>query len=95
MYNALMRLFISEHILFSFLFVTLNLYVIYKFALDIYNLFIEGNGYENIIQEIKKHVDDENKAELRDCIFKLIQFAIDIIGLIFFVIFMPLVAYIT
>jgi len=92
MYNAFIRLFVSEYSLFSFLFVTLNLYVIYKFALDIYNLFKEGNGYKNIIDQINKHVDDEDKAELRDCIFKLIQFAIDIIGLIFFVIFMPLVA---
>ena len=72
MYNALIRLFVSEHILFSVLFVTLNLYVIYKFALDIHNLFIEGNGYENIIDQIKMHVDDEDKSVFRDCIFKLI-----------------------
>ena len=60
MYNALFRLFISEHSLFQILFVTLNLYVIYKFSLNIYSLFKDGNGYENIIDEIKKHKDNED-----------------------------------
>lgn len=72
MYNALIRLFVSEHSLFSILFVSLNIYVIYKFVRDIYCLFIEGNGYENIIEQIKKHLDDKNNNELRNCILKLI-----------------------
>ena len=72
MYNSFIRLFISEYNLFSALFVTLNLYVIYKFALDIFRLFIEGHGYENIIDQIKIHLNDQDKTELIDDILKLI-----------------------